>query len=1008
LATSSERSQRALELFAALLSSEGLSVDVAAVERLATRNADVAAELRELWTHWSKVATAVPTAPSSAASLAQRLEAVYGHDVDPGVSLEAPTVAKDAGAASGADTKAGGSRSAGASAGGSLNSTASGRMVGRMSERAKPASRYTVQDELGRGGMGVVYDVWDEDLHRHLAMKVIRGKGGDVVPPGSAPTPPTATPPAAQVDPTSLGRFLEEAQITSQLSHPGIVPVHEIGLDPHGNIYFTMRLVRGHTFGQVIEWVAKGESGWNLTRALGVLVDVCDALAFAHDKGVVHRDLKPGNVMVGRFGETYVMDWGLARVLGQADKRDLRLKSPDAVPMSSIHTERRDAIAAREDEPLMTMDGAVVGTPAYMPPEQANGQVELVDKRADVYSIGAMLYQLLTRQMPYVAPGARVSPRTLLALVQMGPPKKVHELAPDVPAELQSICEKAMARDAAKRYADTAQFANDLRAYLEHRVVTAHETGAFAELRKWVERNRPLAASIAAAVLLAVGGTSLVAWQSRQHAQQISSKNAALEERLAEVKRLADVKRVRDLVERADELWPAWPDRVAAMKRWIADAEDVVGRLAVHRASLAKLRASVAPNAPLDTETQWWNDQLTELVASIEALTRPLALPESALAAWKPSADEPPDPLAFVPADATIAAMRRRVDHAAWVEDVSLNEAIEPWREAAARVAKEPRYGGLKLEPQTGLVPIGPDPKSGLEEFWCVETGARPVREEASGRVVERPESGVVLVLLPGGRTTIGSHAVDATHPAGSSHADPDSQRNEQPMQEVELAPFFASKFETTRPQWLRVAGAYPSTLKESLDSGVRSLVGPIDEVSWTDVHAVASRLGQRLPTEAQWEYAARGGSTTPWWCGDDKSFVAFAGNVADQAWHRAYPAATTSEPWDDRFDTVAPVGSFSPNPFGLHDVIGNVWEWCEDEWADDDLLHPVRAGDGLRELPPSAAPRSRAFRGGSWGDVAVNARSATRLRAHADYRDVDVGFRLARPLETSSGGAAK
>ncbi len=360
----------------------------------------------------------------------------------------------------------------------------------------KTHERYVFKGELGRGGMGAVLKVFDTDLRRTLAMKVILGQGSGA---GSA------------AEPVSLARFLEEAQVSGQLEHPGVVPVHELGLDPAGNVYFTMRLVRGRELKEIFELVHAGDEDWSLTRALGVLLKVCEAMAYAHDKGVVHRDLKPANIMVGKYGEVYVMDWGLARVEGRDDSHDLR-PEPSIASLSQVRTDRRESRDGEIDSPIVTMDGTVVGTPAYMPPEQARGEIERVGPRSDVYSLGAILYQLLTGCVPFVPPGARVSARTILMRVLEGPPKPVHELAQEsVSVELEAICDKAMARDPAQRYADMGGLANDLRAFLENRVVQAHRTGALVELKKWVQRNRGLAASLAALVLLSVGGSSSAA-----------------------------------------------------------------------------------------------------------------------------------------------------------------------------------------------------------------------------------------------------------------------------------------------------------------------------------------------------------------------------------------------------------------------------------------------------------------------------------------------------------------
>src|SRR5262249_6099679 len=224
------------------------------------------------------------------------------------------------------------------------------------------------------------------------------------------------------------------------------------GLDQRGGVFFTMRLVRGRDLKELFELVLQGDPEWTQTRALWVMLKVCDAMAYAHSKGVIHRDLKPANVMVGRFGEVYVMDWGLARVVGQPDRHDLRLRN-EASSLSMVESERRADASHSADSVLFTMDGDVVGTPAYMAPEQARGEIERLGPRSDVYSVGAMLYHLLSGEMPFVSPGAKVSQHMVLRWALEGPPKPMRTLAPVIPDELVSICEKAMARDPDQRYA---------------------------------------------------------------------------------------------------------------------------------------------------------------------------------------------------------------------------------------------------------------------------------------------------------------------------------------------------------------------------------------------------------------------------------------------------------------------------------------------------------------------------------------------------------------------------
>lgn len=220
-----------------------------------------------------------------------------------------------------------------------------------------------------------------------------------------------------------MARFLEEARITGQLDHPGVVPVHDCGFDSQGHLFFTMRLVKGREFSAIIKLVHGKEpnSDWNMTRALGVLLKVCEAMSFAHDKHVVHRDLKPSNVMVGRHGEVYVMDWGLARMAGREDRHNLR---PDQEHQDVAQAEAH-ATLSPSDSPLMTLDGTILGTPYFMPPEQAAGRLEQLGPRSDVYSLGAMLYHLLSGTRPYHVEGSRISAQTVLAMVRAGPPQSV-------------------------------------------------------------------------------------------------------------------------------------------------------------------------------------------------------------------------------------------------------------------------------------------------------------------------------------------------------------------------------------------------------------------------------------------------------------------------------------------------------------------------------------------------------------------------------------------------------
>jgi WD40 repeat protein/serine/threonine protein kinase len=377
--------------------------------------------------------------------------------------------------------------------------------------------RYRMDGEIGRGGMGAILKVWDGDLHRTLAMKVILGEDEHRLDDGT-----TAD--------ARLSRFLEEAQITGQLDHPGVVPVHELGVDKSGRMYFTMRLVKGRDLGEIIEMARSGKDGWNRTRALNVLHRVCETMAYAHTKGVVHRDLKPDNIMVGQFGETYAMDWGLARVLGRPDGEAQRRQLMTNSLVSLVNIERpglsKDSDSG-SGSGSRTQQGSVLGTPCYMPPEQAAGELETIGPQSDIYAVGAILYHLLTGKRPYEQVAA--SAFEVVRAVLQGPPIAVHRLEAKVPPELIAICERAMAREPVDRYPSMVEMAADLQAYLENRVVKAYQHGAVAEFIKWVRRNRAFSAALAALVFLSVTALIAFAWMQSEKAIQIEAARAKTE-----------------------------------------------------------------------------------------------------------------------------------------------------------------------------------------------------------------------------------------------------------------------------------------------------------------------------------------------------------------------------------------------------------------------------------------------------------------------------------------------
>ncbi len=456
--------------------------------------------------------------------------------------------------------------------------------VGREAHSNAPemrGTRYEIRGEIAHGGMGRVLEVWDHELRRTLAMKVLRED---------------RTGSSAQ----NRSRLLNEAQILGQLEHAGIVPIHEVGCDADGKPYFTMLRVRGIPLTQVFGEVGGPDAERGLTRVVGMLLRVCQAMAHAHAKGVIHRDLKPANVMVGAFGEVFVMDWGLAKARGRAGDVDIRLRKASVTlaadtpdddaggtqdPWSrSVRTDRRAEQETDAPSPLLTMAGDVLGTPSYMAPEQAAGRIDEVDERSDIYSVGAMLYHLLSGRAPYTLCAESDEPQQILGAVLKGSPEPLRR-GEGVPAELVAICDKAMAREPDGRYRTMEELTSELQAYLDGRVVSAYESGAVAAIRKWIRRNRALAAAVGASIVAVPVIASLGTYGMTKRSEA------------AENLRLFELLRYRvDLEEAqaaADALYPAWPENVTAMESWIAEHGEPL-RLAHEVTERSRLEVSQA------------------------------------------------------------------------------------------------------------------------------------------------------------------------------------------------------------------------------------------------------------------------------------------------------------------------------------------------------------------------------------------------------------------------------
>ena len=314
-------------------------------------------------------------------------------------------------------------------------------------------TRYRLLERVARGGMGLVYAAEDEKLQRRVALKVldIPGTDGELA-----------------------SRLILEARVLARLEHPGIVPVHDVGTLADGRVFYTMKFVEGQ---RLDKYVATLDS---VPDRLRLFLRICDAVGFAHARGVLHRDLKPANIMVGPFGEVLVMDWGLAKILSGIAAGDSHAADPDAAIFEKPNPS--SAQTGPTQISVITGHGTVMGTPGYMSPEQARGDVEHLDARSDIFSLGALLHFLLSNH----------------------PEKTTAAGAPRLEKPLEAICSKATAAPPAERYPDVQEMALDVSRYLDGLAVGAHRESFLEKTARFYRRYRFFILLIAAYLVMRV------------------------------------------------------------------------------------------------------------------------------------------------------------------------------------------------------------------------------------------------------------------------------------------------------------------------------------------------------------------------------------------------------------------------------------------------------------------------------------------------------------------------
>ena len=814
-----------------------------------------------------------------------------------------------------------------------------------LRERLGP---YRLLERIGEGGMGVVYLAErSAPMAQRAALKVIR---------------------AEKLDRSYRARFAFEQDVLARMDHPAVARLLDAG-ESDGRAWFAMEYVPGRPLTAYCR-----EHRLGITARLRLFLAVCDGVHHAHMRGVLHRDLKPANVLVRELDgqpAPKVIDFGLA------------LPTDPSRIRATLH------------EPL----GQISGTVAYMSPEQALRAGEDLDVRADVYALGVMLYELLCGQLPVdvrvveqaglaalarlwegpetAPPSARVRAAVPADAAAVAAERETtpRRLAAALRGDLDVVCATAIARDRQRRYASVRDFARDIGRVLDGKPIEARPPSLGYVLKAWCKRHRAAAAAAAVAAVAAV----VVVAQTLAHARA-QERLAQEREQLAQEALLAnDALAAAGLLAARAGLRG---DRggAAAIDAWLAQAQPILGRAAVHR-------ARAQGGAP--ASQAFVADALPQLDAAV------------------------------------VAAVRWRAD-LEWLAALE-SELAAPWARVRAEVRADPRYAGLDLPPQFGLRPLGRDPGSGLFEFQLVDPSrralppaAREIARGPDGALVMAADMDPVLVLLPGGAFTMGTLAGPVAENAGL-----DESLNivalERPAQTgTRVAAFFVGKFEVTAAQHAAVTGESPAfwgvamfreaqeavrqRQEQGMESGAeghnRALERaathgmPVDSVTWEEASAMAARLGARLPMEAEWEYAARGGTSSAWSCAPTEAEIRRHANLADCK-DKDIVLRVTDEPMldftaSDGVGPPAPVGCFAANPFGLHDVHGNVQEWC---------------AEPLRPYGEAAVgdPKSRVVRGGSHQSAIQVSRSAARQEARAGAAAQDLGFRLARDVVTAA-----
>jgi eukaryotic-like serine/threonine-protein kinase len=776
--------------------------------------------------------------------------------------------------------------------------------------------RFRLGGELGRGGMGRIVEARDPELRRSVAIKLLRDP--------------------SHVSRVQLARFVAEARVTAQLQHPNIVPVHEIGVEADGRIYFVMKRVEGRSLAEVLQALRDGDPGtaaaFSRHRLITALLAVCNAVAFAHDRGVLHRDIKPANIMLGRFGEVLLMDWGIARLAGRVEEDRLG-------PVDEVHQGPR----GERFTITRTKDGVAIGTPGYMAPEQAMGLLSQLDGRADVWSLGAVLYEVLTLGRAHRARGVQ----ELLVAAATTRPEDPRARAPErrIPEGIAGICMRALAIDPAGRFPDAAGMAAAIEASLEG------------------SRRRSKAA-----VHLAEAERSWSRWQDLGvERDRLAPRLAALEAQTPGYTPLASKP---DLLAARRQLQGLGVERARAFARYLAEAEQALSsdpeslpaREALARGWYARFEEAEAAADPADLRLAEARCRRYD-TGRYDGLLRG----DGSLS------------LRTAPSGAEVVARRfDRVDPV-W----SLGEPRSLGRTPLRDVRLERGSWLLELRHPDFAVARYPVelPRGGS---W--DSGERPVP------LYTADEIGAGFVYVPRGPFIVGGD------PSTIGYRKPTARRfcegffiARLPVT-MELYGEFIRALAEEDPEaaWRRVPRQPVGQTNEQGEFWPRPPDGvhfevpsrgpegevdyhrwPVFGISWTSALSYARWCSERddrsfvLPKELWWEKAARGvdGRAFPWGDGFDPALCKMQSSRPG----RARPE---------------PVGAFAGDVsvYGVRDMAGGSCDWAGDEDFDGDLvMRPYRGGGWSH-----AAPRCEAAARSTGGTESILSVLGVRLAARA------------------------